>query len=386
MASHSEEGMPDNEDDPPDRAPEDGDTRPSERRAVRSAAALSSVIEDVAPAIDAAKLLPTPKEMEIIQSAIGYQDDMLPMAKVLGGTIPEHLIGTDLPEHFAKTLELSYSPAFQNLSEIAFSPGVEELVSTMEAPIFQSALQQSAKLQLLADSPALKGIHQHALGGVIEDTTIAAKALDGLMADLVDRPPTVLETKLEDLAFPVASFELSNHALDRVLPEFEPRQVDAPFIEKPKHSARDGPAYSSRLETALEAIDPEFAQQLRGAWYAAETRGPDYKRQAAHSMRQLIDDLLRRFAPNESFTAQERRDLTPDGNGINMRARAYKIVRGPENKKEAQFVSAQAESVLKFYRWASDAAHQEIEDLPIEYVLRQGEAIVMGLLHRLDKL
>jgi hypothetical protein len=61
-----------------------------------------------------------------------------------------------------------------------------------------------------------------------------------------------------------------------------------------------------------------------------------------------------------------------------MRARAYKIIRGPDNKKEAQLVGAQADTVVKFYRWASDAAHQELDEVSVEYVLQQGETIAMG--------
>lgn len=76
------------------------------------------------------------------------------------------------------------------------------------------------------------------------------------------------------------------------------------------------------LDSALQKINPHLLEIREGAWAAIASRQPDSLRQAAHSGRELIDQVLKDGAPDEKIRSQE--GFLPDNSsrsGITRRHR-----------------------------------------------------------------
>jgi DNA-binding PadR family transcriptional regulator len=60
------------------------------------------------------------------------------------------------------------------------------------------------------------------------------------------------------------------------------------------------------VDLALEGLSPHLPELRRGMWDAVERSSPDAARQAAHSARELLDQLLKTGAPQQCTTRKER--------------------------------------------------------------------------------
>ena len=67
------------------------------------------------------------------------------------------------------------------------------------------------------------------------------------------------------------------------------------------------------LDAALSALSPQFLEMRRGAWRAASSTLPDTQRQAAHSGRELVNQVLHVVAPDEEVVAQPQYQRRPEG-------------------------------------------------------------------------
>jgi hypothetical protein len=96
------------------------------------------------------------------------------------------------------------------------------------------------------------------------------------------------------------------------------------------------------LDEALIKIDTRLVELREGAWSTLRARGSDFVRQAAHSGRELIDQLLRKAAPFAAVRSRTpaarkitRRDrilfiLSASACGARNRPRRREILRGPQ--------------------------------------------------------
>ncbi len=58
------------------------------------------------------------------------------------------------------------------------------------------------------------------------------------------------------------------------------------------------------LDRALADLSPEFVNIRRGAWRASNSLAPDTLRQAAHSGRELVSQVLQRVSPDDEVLSQ----------------------------------------------------------------------------------
>lgn len=58
------------------------------------------------------------------------------------------------------------------------------------------------------------------------------------------------------------------------------------------------------LDSALWKLSPSFVEMRHGAWRAANSSLPDAQRQAAHSARELLSQVLKVVSPNEEIKSQ----------------------------------------------------------------------------------
>jgi hypothetical protein len=76
------------------------------------------------------------------------------------------------------------------------------------------------------------------------------------------------------------------------------------------------------LDEALSKINPHLVEIRRGAWAALASNQPDSIRQAAHSGRELIDQVLKEGAPDAEITAQSSFQADPTSkSGVTRRMR-----------------------------------------------------------------
>ena len=76
------------------------------------------------------------------------------------------------------------------------------------------------------------------------------------------------------------------------------------------------------LDAALAKINPHLLEVRRGAWSALASNQPDSLRQAAHSARELIDQVLKEGAPDEGVKSRPwYREDSSSKSGVTRRMR-----------------------------------------------------------------
>src|SRR5437868_5441414 len=82
------------------------------------------------------------------------------------------------------------------------------------------------------------------------------------------------------------------------------------------------------LDDVLQRINPYLVQVRRGAWAALGAAHPDSLRQAAHSARELIDQVLKEGAPDEEIRRETGFRPDPGSlSGITRRMRLKLLMR-----------------------------------------------------------
>jgi hypothetical protein len=77
------------------------------------------------------------------------------------------------------------------------------------------------------------------------------------------------------------------------------------------------------VDAALQRLSPSFVEMRRGAWRAASATAPDALRQAAHSGRELISQVLQCVAPDDEVLEQP--DYRPRADGKVTRRDRYRL-------------------------------------------------------------
>lgn len=104
------------------------------------------------------------------------------------------------------------------------------------------------------------------------------------------------------------------------------------------------------LDVALREIAPHFVEIRHGAWAAAHSSQPDASRQAAHSGRELIGQILKTLAPDAEVTECEWFQHENGGrNGVTRRHRVHLVLekcKGHASKSEIRVVEAAMDHLL----------------------------------------
>jgi len=108
-----------------------------------------------------------------------------------------------------------------------------------------------------------------------------------------------------------------------------------------------------QIDTELEAISPHLVELRRGMWDATERDAPDAPRQAAHSARELIDQLLRTSPPECTTRKQRFRHL--------MKTRGAESQTNLEVlEANAELVEAEHKAMLKSAHLPRSTAHKDV--------------------------
>lgn len=137
------------------------------------------------------------------------------------------------------------------------------------------------------------------------------------------------------------------------------------------------------LDRALEGLSPDFVTMRRGAWRAAQSASEDTVRQAAHSGRELITQVLHLVSPNAEVRAQSwfhvdptKPELVPRRaryrNAIQKRARGWSESDLDVAQKASDLLEAQYQKLSSSAHQRGDADRQSVIDAlnTAEMVLR----------------
>jgi len=109
-----------------------------------------------------------------------------------------------------------------------------------------------------------------------------------------------------------------------IQPEYRPLYVDSP---PERLTSRE--QQFKELAEMLEEYDAKFRNMLEGSEAALKLDSPDHLSQAAHSMRDLFQQLLERLAPNEAVIVQPWFESTAGApGGVSRRSRLRYLLYG----------------------------------------------------------
>lgn len=166
------------------------------------------------------------------------------------------------------------------------------------------------------------------------------------------------ERALYDARIPSYTTEVFVRATRQTLESEELRESEIPlveFLELDAFSRRD-------IEERLAQVAPRLAPMWRGVWETLQGQSSDRYRQAAHSGREVLNQLLAIGAPDESFSADELARGHEGRATRKMRFRKIMVTAG-SSKSAADMDESLANSVDWMYRRLSGVSHDRSETL-----------------------
>lgn len=114
------------------------------------------------------------------------------------------------------------------------------------------------------------------------------------------------------------------------------------------------------LDTAIIRIYPQLLSLRDGAHEAVASKRQDSARQAAHSMRELLRQVLNKLAPKDKLKNQS--GFNPkDEITRKMRVRfAYKKIHGSASDTQVDLVESQCVMIDNLYESLLDEAHRDV--------------------------
>ena len=183
---------------------------------------------------------------------------------------------------------------------------------------------------------------QRSLSGFEHTFADLVNSISGL-DELVRRPSFLL---------PGATHEL--YSTDRVLGSLQTSDQRPNSFNWELEPQSDKDVYErSALIKSLASFDPSWGKMYEGACVALDAANPDRSRHVLASLRQLLDSVVRVFAPVKEVEQwiDERGDVgLVTKNGPNLRAKLLYVVKDLDDEPLADFVEADADVMLKLYR------------------------------------
>ncbi len=140
------------------------------------------------------------------------------------------------------------------------------------------------------------------------------------------------------------------------------------------------------LDVALSKIDPKLCELRHGATQSLLSGDPDAKRQASHSARELIRQVLEILAPSEEIKAHQEfqpSEHSKDGITRQMRIKfAIKKRRSGFSESDAEVIEATCKLIDSLYSKLSGEAHRDVRGQhgDIETLINLTETILKKLL------
>ncbi len=183
---------------------------------------------------------------------------------------------------------------------------------------------------------------QRSLFGFEHALTNLVNAITGL-DELVRRPSFVLPWSTHELYSTdqvLRSLGTSDHRSRSCDLELETQKVTEDYEQ------------SAMIET-LASFDPSWGRMYEGACVALDATNPDRSRHVLASLRQLLDSVVKAFAPVgevEQWIGEHGDNCLSNKNGPTLRAKFLYVVKDLDDEPLADFVKADVDVMLKLYR------------------------------------
>ncbi len=113
---------------------------------------------------------------------------------------------------------------------------------------------------------------------------------------------------------------------------------------------------ASQLDIVFQGLGPNFTAMWEGSWAVLDSKSPDRIRQAAHSGRELLMQMLAKLAPNSVFDVAEIEKYGCKGKPTRI-MRVKKIL-GSDNKSAVGWVDSMARALEETYDRLTAVSHE----------------------------
>jgi len=135
-----------------------------------------------------------------------------------------------------------------------------------------------------------------------------------------------------------------------------------------------GAHVEANLSDLLNAIDPYFENKRNGAWVTFNGNSPDKIAQAAHSMREVLNQLLEKLAPDQNVIKASWYIEPTKGQKVTRKMRVRHILSDesqPASKSAVNFIESLSNTADEMYGQLSKEAHKRgknIESTAVIYL------------------
>jgi hypothetical protein len=112
---------------------------------------------------------------------------------------------------------------------------------------------------------------------------------------------------------------------------------------------------TEQLDGVFQSLGPNFTAMWQGSWAVLESNSPDRIRQAAHSGRELLMQMLAYLAPDSAFDSEEIEKYGYEGK-ITRKMRVKKIL-GNDSKSALGWADSVAKALDETYNRLADVSH-----------------------------
>lgn len=174
--------------------------------------------------------------------------------------------------------------------------------------------------------------------------------------ETVQRSYTILEQR--------ANAELYDERFNRFLDLSEREAANSASVmnalegEVPGNESEEAPP-ASKIDHIFDAISQDARDRWRGALYSLSPRNPDAARHFCTSARELLTEILERFAPdNEVKSNLPDCELTPQGKPTRRaKIRFLLYMQGASDDAVTDFVEKDMDNVVQLFRVFNDGTH-----------------------------
>jgi hypothetical protein len=137
-----------------------------------------------------------------------------------------------------------------------------------------------------------------------------------------------------------------------------------------------------RIAKSLSKVHPRLAQMWHGSWETLRSGSSDCLRQAAHSAREALIQLLHEIAPDAAFSAEEIRAHGHKGN-VTRKMRIARILGTEAGSSRVEYIDKTAALGSSLYDVLSARAHDRADSLDERevrfYLMEVGNIVVLLL-------
>jgi hypothetical protein len=189
---------------------------------------------------------------------------------------------------------------------------------------------------------------------MIPNVAEVARTYKGYLADVVGGlNKSIVDHRMNvGIAIPTITTSAYVSSVKTAIVADEKDDEDVVLLETFLAARRDR---ASQLDVVFQALGPNYNAMWQGSWDVLYSNSSDSIRQAAHSGRELLMQILAKHAPDSVFAAVEIEKYGHEGK-VTRKMRVTKIL-GSDNKSAVSWVDSVAKALEETYSRLADVSH-----------------------------